>query len=175
MGGTACPVTAVVGAAGVGRFLIAAAHGEHGCAAVAAGEKAGVHIVILLDALYRDDGPHRFDGAPVFGPGGFLPAALGHAGCRDALFGEIVGDLLVAPALLVVKTENGTDNVGFKHPHHNAGSSYQQKLLSHMGQLLRNRFFQLVTDNNCINGIQASNRKHGAGLELGMVAKENAL
>ena len=62
-----------------------------------------------------------------------------------------------------------------KQPHHNAGSSYQQKLLSHMGQLLRNRLFQLVTDNNCINGIQASNRKHGAGLELGMVAKENAL
>ena len=44
--GAAGQSTAVIGAAGVGRAQIPAAHGKHGTAAVTALQKAGVHIVI---------------------------------------------------------------------------------------------------------------------------------
>ena len=60
VGGTARPSPAMVGTAGVGAFQIAAAHGEHGAAAVPAYQKAGVHIVVLLYP-------------PVVGGGALLP------------------------------------------------------------------------------------------------------
>ena len=41
---------AVIEAAAVGVLQIGTAHGEHGAAAVAALQKAGVHVVVLLDA-----------------------------------------------------------------------------------------------------------------------------
>ena len=44
--GAAGQSPAVIGAAGVGRAQIPAAHGKHGTAAVTALQKAGVHIVI---------------------------------------------------------------------------------------------------------------------------------
>lgn len=50
MGGTAGPAPAVVGAAGIGAFQVAAAHGEHGTAAVAAHRKPEYTLSVFLDS-----------------------------------------------------------------------------------------------------------------------------
>ena len=158
---------AVVGTAAVGVFQIGPAHGEHGGAAVAAEQEAGIHVVVFLhtpvvgggaalplgpdggegtvvddglvvvldndvvylvpldllavdfpagilalaqgadvevvvqDALHGNNGPGGLDGAAALLPCGLFALPLGHAGGGDALVGEVVGDLLVAPAVQV--------------------------------------------------------------------------
>ena len=49
--------------------------------------------------LDGDDGPHRPGGAPAVLPGGLLPLSLRHAGGGHPLIGQVVGDLLVSPAV----------------------------------------------------------------------------
>lgn len=63
--GASGPALAVVGAAGIGRLQVPAAHGEHGSAAVPALQKAGIDIVVDL-------------GATVVGTGPLLPQGPGH-------------------------------------------------------------------------------------------------
>ena len=67
--------------------------------------------VVVQDALHRHNGPVPFDGSIVLLSGGLLPVPLRHAGGGNALVGEVVGDFLVAPALLVVEAEDGADDV----------------------------------------------------------------
>ena len=74
--GAALQASAVVGAAAVGVLDVPAAHGEHGGAAVAAEQEAGVHVVILLLP-------------PVVGGGAALPQG---SSCGE---GAVVDDLLV--------------------------------------------------------------------------------
>ena len=62
--GAALEAPLVVAGAGIGGPQIPAAHGEHGLAAVAAKEKAGVYVVVDLDA-------------PVAGGAALLPRLLG--------------------------------------------------------------------------------------------------
>ncbi len=69
--------------------------------------------VVVQDALDRHDGPDGLHRPAVLLSGGLLPVPLRHAGGWDALVGEVVGDLLVAPALLVVEAEDGADDVRF--------------------------------------------------------------
>ena len=157
----------VVLAAAVGVLQVGTAHGEHGAAAVAAEEKAGVGVVVDLYApvmaggalltqgagggegavvddglmvvlehqvvalvpldlravdlpagvfalpqradveivvqyaLHGDDGPRGLGGALDALALGLAALPLGHTGRGDALVGEVVGDLLVAPAVVV--------------------------------------------------------------------------
>ena len=64
VGGTGRTPPAVIGAAGVGGAQIFPAHGEHGAAAVAAEEKAGVNIIVFFHA-------------PVVGSRAFFPERPG--------------------------------------------------------------------------------------------------
>ena len=58
--------------------------------------------IIIQDALHGDDGPVGLD-PPLAGLALLLLThLLGHAGGGDALVGEIVGNFLVAPAVVVV-------------------------------------------------------------------------
>ena len=67
-------------------------------------EGADVEIVVQ-DALHRHDGPHGLHLPFAFDTFFFLALPLRHTGRGDALVGEVVGDLLVAPAA-VVESEN---------------------------------------------------------------------
>ena len=177
MTGAALEAAPVIRPAGVGGGQIAAAHGEHGAAAVSAHQKARIHIVVLFyppvvgggslfpqypggckgtvvddglvvvfnddllvlilpdilavdffagvlplaqgadvkvvvqDALHRHNRPDRPDRPVILLSGGLLPVPLRHARGGDALVGEVVGNLFIAPALLVVETEDGTHDV----------------------------------------------------------------
>ena len=68
--------------------------------------------VVIQDALDRYDGPGGLHLALVLLSGGLLPVPLRHAGGGDALVSEIARDFLVAPALVVVKAEDGAHDVG---------------------------------------------------------------
>ena len=52
-----------------------------------------------------------FDFPLVLRPFRLFAELLRHAGGRDALGGEVVGDLFVAPAVVVVKAEDAADDV----------------------------------------------------------------
>ena len=69
--------------------------------------------VVVQDALHRHNGPVPLDRPIVLFSGGLLPVSLCHAGGGNALVGEVVGDFLVAPALLVVEAEDGADDIRF--------------------------------------------------------------
>ncbi len=69
--------------------------------------------VVVQDALHRHNGPVPLDRPIVLLSGGLLPVPLCHAGGWDALVGEVVGDFLVAPALLVIEAKDGADDIRF--------------------------------------------------------------
>ena len=68
--------------------------------------------IVIQNALYGDDRPCSLGFSRHLPALRFLAHALGHARRRNALLGQVVRDLLVAPALVVVQMKNPAD--GFR-------------------------------------------------------------
>ena len=83
---------------------------DFGAGRLALAEGANVEVVVE-DALDGDDRPGVFDLPFILRPFRFFAELLRHAGGRDALGGEVVGDLFVAPAVVVVEAEDAADDV----------------------------------------------------------------
>ena len=76
-------------------------------------ESADIKIVVQ-NPLHRDDGPGGF-GFPAGGfPRRLLAHLLRHPGSWNALLCQVVGDFLVAPALVVVQVKNLPDDLRFR-------------------------------------------------------------
>ena len=67
--------------------------------------------VVVQDALDRHNGPGGLHRPLIVLPGGLLPIPLRHARGGDTLVREVVGDLLIAPPLVVVEAEDGAHHI----------------------------------------------------------------
>ena len=69
--------------------------------------------IVIQNALYGDDRPCSLGFSRHLPALRFLAHALGHARRRNALLGQVVRDLLVAPAIIVVEIKNPAHNIRF--------------------------------------------------------------